>query len=455
MIFAQDDWQLGPKITLNLGLRYELDSTFDDADNLAPRLGVAWVPDERTSVRASWGIFYDNYRFGVAQAVPELGGFNGRTIVELNYPRLAADAFRVARGSLAEFAALSGDPFVVHRMFGVPLDAVVTRDNVAQLTGLSPDAFLAQLNGVLGTSGQSFLPIDFSPFTGFLRQDLSGALQDEIRVDRPVETPFNRTLSLSVERDIWRGWRAGATYVHRSIENILGLRLTNLSPESRLAGTPITTDGGPLLRTYGPWYDGDYDALILSLDTGLQGRYQATASYTFADATDNLLNSNLALGLATQGAGSVPTDSLDLEFDRGHSDFSVRHAFVASGYVELPLSLLVSGILRATSGVYFSAAGPPIDYDGDGIRSRRPADTRRNEFRGPATAELDLRVEKAWPLAEGRRVGLLVDVFNVTNARNPLLIDNAFLGAEAGPTFGETRVPRPGRELQLGIQVGF
>ena len=268
VIFAQDDWQLGPDVTLNLGARYEIDSTFADAGNLAPRLGVAWVPDQRTSVRASWGIFYDHYRFGIAQAVPEFGGFNGRTIAELNYPRLVADALQVVRGSLAEFAQLSGDPFVLHRMFGVPFDAVVTRDNVEALTGLSADIFLDQLNGVLAANARSFLPVGFSPFTGFLRQDLSGALQDEIRVERPFDTPFNRTLSLSVERDIGRGWRAGATYVHRSIENILGVRLTNLSFESRVVGTPITTDGGPLRRTYGPWYDGNYDALILSLDTG-------------------------------------------------------------------------------------------------------------------------------------------------------------------------------------------
>ena len=128
VVFAQDDWQLGPDVTLNLGVRYELDSTFDDADNVAPRLGVAWAPDQRTSVRANWGIFYDHYRFGIAQAVPEFGGFNGRTIVELNYPRLLADAFGVARGSLADFAALSGDPFVLHQMFGIPVDAVVTRN---------------------------------------------------------------------------------------------------------------------------------------------------------------------------------------------------------------------------------------------------------------------------------------------------------------------------------------
>jgi hypothetical protein len=458
VFFLQDDWRLTDTLTLNVGARYEFDSIFDDGNNVAARVGAAWAPDDRTVVRASWGLFYDRYRLGIAHAVPELGGFNGRTVAEVNFPRLLADAVAVGPGALARLAVATRDPFLLHRQFGIPFDAVVTRDNVTALTGLSPAAFLTALRTFLASTGLSFLPVDFSPHTGYLRQDLSAPFEDRIRAAKPFATPYNRTFSVGVERGMWNGWTAGATYVHRSIENILGLRLTNLSPRARELGSPVTTDGGPLLRTYGPWYEGEYDAAILSLDAPSNGRYRLGASYTFAAATDNLLNPNLAVGIATQGAGAVPTDNLDLEFDRGPSDLAVRHSVVASGSVELPWAFTVSGVAHATSGVYFTAAEAsdrPIDYDGDGIQSRRPRGTRRNQFRGPATFNLDLRIARTFAWGAGTRATLLVELFNLTNARNPRLIDNAFLRGEPGPTFGDTLVPLPGREAQMGVRFAF
>jgi len=458
VFFVQDDWRLRDRLTLNLGARYEFDSIFDDVNNIAPRIGMAWAADDRTVVRASWGRFYDRYRLGIAHVVPELGGFNGRTVAEVNFPRLLADAVPVGPGALARLSAATRDPFILHRLFGIPFDAIVTRDNVTALTGFTPDRFLTALRTFLASTGIPFLPVDFSPHTGYLRQDLSAPLEDRIRAAHPFSTPYNQTFSVGLERSLWNGWVAGAAFGHRSIEKILGLRLTNLSPRAREIGAPVTVDGGPLLRTYGPWYDGEYDAAILSLDVPFNGRYRLGASYTFADGTDNVLNPNLALGIATQGAGAVPTDNLDLEFDRGPSDLAVRHSFVASGSAELPWTFTVSGVAHATSGVYFTAAEAsdrPIDYDGDGIQSRRPRGTRRNQFRGPATFNLDLRVARSFAWGAGTRATLLIELFNLTNARNPRLIDNAFLRGAPGPTFGDTLVPLPGREAQIGVRFTF
>ena len=454
-LFVQDDWQVAPRVTLNIGVRYEVDSVFDDANKIAPRLGLAWTPDDHTVVRAHWGLFYDRYRLGIADAVPALGGFDGRTVVEAGYPRLVADAIPLGPGALGILALATGDPFVLHRAFGIPTDAVVTRDNVADLTGLSPDAFVSAVNGILVSTGIPFIPVDFSPFTGFLRQDTSAGLQDQISVSDPLRTPFNRSWSVGVEREVWNRWTAGATYVHRSIQNIMGLRITNLSPLAREVGFPLTTDGGPIQRTYGPWYEGEYDAVILSVDTGSAAWYRAAMHYTWADATDNLLNSNLALGIASQGAGSVPTDNLDVDFDGGPSDLSVRHSFVAFGHAELPWDFTVSAVAQATSGVYFSAFGPPIDYDGDGIRSSRPPGTERNGFRGPKTFNLDVRVEKGFTVGPGHRLGLLVEFFNLTNAANPRLINNGFVAGSPVQDFGTTRVPLPGREMQIGARFRF
>ncbi len=140
---------------------------------------------------------------------------------------------------------------------------------------------------------------------------------------------------------------------------------------------------------------------------------------------------------------------------RGKSDLSVAHSFVASGLLALPLDFWVSGVAQVTSGVHFSGGGALIDHDGDGIFSTRPANTQRNEFRGPATFNLDLRVEKKFPIGGGYTPSVLIEVFNVTNARNPFLIDTAFVSGSPGPDFGSTQVPLPGREVQIGIRFQF
>jgi hypothetical protein len=62
--FFQDDWKAMPDLALSFGLRYDLQGLpapiRTDANNLAPRLGIAWSPgDRRTAVRASYGIHYD------------------------------------------------------------------------------------------------------------------------------------------------------------------------------------------------------------------------------------------------------------------------------------------------------------------------------------------------------------------------------------------------------------
>lgn len=451
-LFVQDDWRVVPSLTLNLGVRYDYDSKFNDANNAAPRLGAVWAPNARTTVRANWGIFYDRYRLGLAQAVPELGGFNGRTIVELDYPRLVADENGLL-SDLGRLGALAQEPFVLHKRFGIPEDAVVTRGNVQALTGLTPDQFLAELRTFIAGYG-TFLPVDFSPFTGYLRQDLSAAFRDQVRAAKPFKTPYNSTFTVGAERVVREDLSVGATYVHRLIRNILGVRLTNLSPQSRVVRRTITTDGGPLQRTYGPWYDGDYDAFIVSLDKRFRDRYQLQFSYTYARGTDNLANPNLGLGIAAQGGGAVPTDNLNLEFDRGNSDLLVPHAVVASGVVTLPASVFVSGVLRATSGNFFSAAGPLRDYDFDGIRSSRPQTTVRNQFRGPKSVNADVRLEKRFAFGRYTAAGL-IESFNLFNARNPRLIDNSYTAVGPTAAFRTVRVPQPGREVQIGFRLFF
>ena len=80
--FIQDDWRMHPQLSLNLGLRYEIDTDVNnlsrvdelnpivapfvteprrrDTNNWAPRIGFNWsTPDARTSVRGGYGLYYD------------------------------------------------------------------------------------------------------------------------------------------------------------------------------------------------------------------------------------------------------------------------------------------------------------------------------------------------------------------------------------------------------------
>jgi hypothetical protein len=63
-LYAQDEWKVAPSLTLNAGLRYDLQflqTIRTDRNNVSPRAGFAWSPraSRRTLVRGSGGLFFD------------------------------------------------------------------------------------------------------------------------------------------------------------------------------------------------------------------------------------------------------------------------------------------------------------------------------------------------------------------------------------------------------------
>jgi TonB dependent receptor-like, beta-barrel len=89
-LFTQDDWKIAKTLTLNLGIRWDYDSRFPNHANFSPRLGVAWSPTPKTVVTASWGMFYDTFRIGLARDVPGFGGANLFTNQTVCFPRNTA-----------------------------------------------------------------------------------------------------------------------------------------------------------------------------------------------------------------------------------------------------------------------------------------------------------------------------------------------------------------------------
>ncbi len=63
-LFVQDEWRPHPKLTINAGLRYDLQMLADpvktDKRNFSPRIGVSYTPgDRKTVIRVSYGLYYD------------------------------------------------------------------------------------------------------------------------------------------------------------------------------------------------------------------------------------------------------------------------------------------------------------------------------------------------------------------------------------------------------------
>ncbi len=85
-LFVGDDWKVRPNFTLNLGLRYEMQTNINDHADFAPRIGFAYAPGgsnnskPKTVIRGGFGMFYD--RFGLRNTLTA-DRFNG--LVEQSY----------------------------------------------------------------------------------------------------------------------------------------------------------------------------------------------------------------------------------------------------------------------------------------------------------------------------------------------------------------------------------
>jgi hypothetical protein len=512
-LFAQDDWRLHSNLTLNLGLRWDYDSAFKIKHNFSPRLGVAWAVTPKTVVRAHFGVFYDQYRLGLVRDVPTFGGADRRVVQPFSYPRgfygvptlvvalvngslfppnglcvstSLTDAQIASSGATCPFGA--SQPYVgIDRLNGVvapghaPIaaNAVINLSNVQALTGLTPDQYAAQASAAVGRPAGFFF---FGPF-GAISHSAVPARLAPTTIDSSFSTPHTLSFSVGVQRQLTKDMVFEADYYHRDIRDILGVRQSNIDFAARVLGRrflPPFTQGE--ITTFGPWYEGKYDALVLNLNKRFSHRYILGGNYTFAHATDNQLgiftlpsdsfvgtvpvvtepstgrtNQNgpytAANGNFVAQAGTFLNGP---DLDKGPSDLAVSHIFQINGLVELPWRIEVSGIFRVQSGFHFSrTAAVTEDPDGNGTFNEidHGPGAGRNAFAAPAFVNLDMRFAKRFALGERVKLQLLLEFFNLLNRQNPAAVSQS--ANNLTQPFDQATQVLPGREGQVGFRIEF
>ncbi len=317
-LFVTDDWRLSPALTLSFGLRYENQTNISDNVNFAPRFSFAWSPGAggarapKTVIRGGFGVFYDRFSENFTLQAERFDG-----VSQLNLLVSANETDPVRRQAAL---ALLNQP-------------------VFTLNGVTNAPTTAQIRAVLPSSSTIRTIADDlrSPYT----------LQTTIGVERQL--PARTTLSL---------FYIGSRTLHQ-------LRVRNINAPI----CPLQVNCNNVPRpdpTQGNIYE--YES------SGVLNQNQFIANFRTLLSNKFTLFGNYRLGFAnsdTDGAGSFPAYSYDLEDEYGRSAFDIRHNFVIGGNFTIPWNISLSPFVIANSGRPFNITRG-IDINGDSAFTERP-----------------------------------------------------------------------------------
>jgi len=391
--FFQDDWKLSSKLTLNLGLRYELDlPPYDSRGRLSTFDPSLYVP--RMEVDANL------YPIG-----PPVGGIvqAGDAIPAYDLPNIPNVGKRLLKSvdpnNLAPRIGLAWSPLTSNRLalrggYGV----FYSRPSMWYIAYnfVTPPFFLST-----SSSGAPFdhpfpdaLPA--SAFPAFT----PGPLLAGNEIDRDMRTPYVQQFNASTQWELSPGWVLEAAYVGTRGVNLLRYVAINQAPLAS-SGNPIVnavtgetitinTNENAVLRAPFQGVATDQNSFILTRSGGqstfhsLQASiskhashgFQFFGAYTFSKSVDDGSGPGggaLPSGAFDRGSGgdssNIIGNQLNPRSNRGLSDFDRKHRFVLHGLWDVPVppsavqsrtkSALLSG--WQFSGVLIAMSGVPVD----------------------------------------------------------------------------------------------
>ena len=399
--FAQDDWRVSPKLTLNLGIRYELDTDVKnisrtgelnpliqpflrgtrsrDTNNFGPRFGFNYSPDNgRTSIHGGYGIYYD------------------RVTLELQSLERGLD------GRALPIAVRAGNVFFIDPMTG----------------GFPP-----------------FAPTLSNPFTGFI---LPGAGASGINIiDNDLQNPMVQQSNIGLQRELFRDFVVRADYLHNFGTHFITGRTIGVVNNPVVGGPDRVVNLESSVKT-------KYDGLLLSFEKRYSNRYQFRASYTLSRSFNYANDDQIPFS-------NGPVDSNNLRLEYGPTPNDQRHRFVFSGVFDLPKGFRFSPIWTVASGVPMDIllpggsmripslqrnAGGRLFHTGAELNAyirelnsvpspSAPLPFVRDDARfNDSFNSLDLRLSRKFSFSENVTLEPIVEVFNLFNVTNVLGVSN-------------------------------
>jgi hypothetical protein len=439
--FAQDDFQVRRDLTINLGIRYELQTFTDSRKSFAPRVGFAYNVggDGKTVIRGGFGIYYsqivDNNEANYALTGPT-GVFT----------------YVASPGQIGFPTSVSAVPIPAFPAGAqAPLRSLYIRPG----DSANIDQYL-QTSTLIGYQSQLLNPYSEQWSLGIERRlhgtwvlavDYVGS--HTLRINRPLDvdppTPFVRTSpgqtrtaqAANCTRPYWIWWyNHNGTVCNPSAA-------TNPQPPYSVIQSDVN-DG----YSY-------YDALDVNLRHSFSRRLSMLVSYTWSHAIDNV-----DPDIPSQN----PNDpNFTGRIENANAIFDQRHRFVLSGLYILPLKVHFSGVATLGSGLPYNYTTGTTNSGDTGGTTDRPVINGvvvgRNAGHGKPIYDVSPALERAFGM-ERLQVVLRAEAFNVFNRANFVGYSGTYgNGAAAGAGFGAPLVgitaQLPARSMQFSVKVRF
>ena len=404
-VYGQDEWKLTGGLTINAGIRYDLqflETINTDRNNVSPRLGFAWSPGDggRTIIRGSGGLFYDRIPL-----------------------RALANAL-LSAGNTTDVSQL--------RQIGV---------------SLSPTQSAApQFPAILAAPVPSVTLVNFTT------------------MDRNIQNAYSRQAGVELERQI--GERATYAVAYQYVRgNNLVVSINQNVPTCVAAGTNNGCRPNPEYANnsqYSSEGTSNYHGLQVSFVQRPFGWGSYRVSYTVSKSRNNVGENFFSSPIDPFDLAKDWARSDDDQRHRLVVSVSANTQMLPAetAWQKLFNGFQTSAVVQAYSPLPFNVTSGATTIQGTAGRPMvNGAFISRNVGRGDDFFNLNLRLSRSFRLRPNVRAEFVAELFNATNRRNDLTRVGNFGSGDypwnPAPTFNQITAVGEPRTLQLGIRLHF